>query len=102
MLKSAQSEMNDGGDARISIRTKADVRHMLSRAADLSGLDLTSFVVSAALRQAKDVIREHEVILITSEEDRATFRAALEAPGRHIPALAELLKTPSVLNVIKR
>jgi uncharacterized protein (DUF1778 family) len=100
MAKSVTQIKSD--DARISIRTKADIRRTLSHAAELSGLDLTNFMVSAALRQAKDVIREHETIRITSAEDRAAFRAALTAPGRYIPALADLLKTPPVTNAAKR
>ena len=89
-------------NSRINIRTNADFRQTISYAAELSGLDLTNFMVSAALRRAKEVIRAHEVIRITSAEDRAAFRAALTEPGRHVPALAELLKIPPVLNAAKR
>jgi uncharacterized protein (DUF1778 family) len=89
-------------DARINIRTKADFRQTISRAAELSGLDLTNFMISASMQRAREVIREHEVMRIESAEDRAAFRAALERPDRVIPALAELLKTPPSLNVTKR
>ena len=99
MQKAAKKSTDN---ARISIRTNSDFRQTISYAAELSGLDLTNFMVSAALRQARDVIREHEVIRIASVEDRAAFRAALCEPGRHIPALAELLKIPPVLNAAER
>jgi uncharacterized protein (DUF1778 family) len=89
-------------DARINIRTKADFRQTISRAAELSGLDLTNFIISASMQRAREVIREHDVMRIDSAEDRAAFREALERPGRFIPALAELLKTPPSLNVQKR
>jgi uncharacterized protein (DUF1778 family) len=102
MTKTAQQTLDKPVDARINIRTKADFRRTLAHAAELSGLDLTSFIVSAAMRQAKEVIKAHEGMRIASQEDRAAFRAALETPGRHIPALAELLKTPPVLNAAKR
>jgi uncharacterized protein (DUF1778 family) len=89
-------------EARISIRAKADLRDTISYAADLSGLDLSNFIKSVALERANEIIREHETMRITSAEDRAAFRAALLEPGRHNPALAELLAIPPVLNATKR
>ncbi|MGL4489426.1 MAG: DUF1778 domain-containing protein [Rhizobiaceae bacterium] len=88
--------------ARINIRTNAEFRNKISYAAQLSGLDLTNFVISAAMRRANEVIEQQDVMRIASSEHRAAFRAALEQPGRPIPALADLLKTPSVLNATKR
>ena len=82
-------------DARINIRTKAGLRETIAHAAELSGLDLSNFIMAAALERAKEVIHNNEVMRITSPEHRAAFRAALHAPGRPIPALVELLKTPS-------
>jgi uncharacterized protein (DUF1778 family) len=102
MSKIALQPRENTDDARINIRTQADFRRTMAHAADLSGLDLTNFIVSAAMRQAREVIKAHEVMRIASPGDRAAFRAALEAPGRHIPALAELLKTPPTLNAAKR
>ena len=97
-----QKKPEKSEDARINIRTKADFRRTISRAAELSGLDLTNFMISASMQRAREVIREHDVMRIDSAEDRAAFRAALERPGRNIPALAELLKIPPSLNVTKR
>ena len=102
MTKLAQKPVEKIEEARINIRTKADFRRTMAHAAELSGLDLTNFIVSAAMRQAREVIKAHEVMRIASPEDRAAFRAALEAPGRSIPALIELLKTPPVLNAAQR
>ena len=102
MSKTALLPKQKSDDARINIRTKADFRRVMAHAAELSGLDLTNFIISAAMRQAREVIKAHEVMRIASPEDRAAFRAALEAPGRSIPALAELLKTPPVLNAAQR
>jgi uncharacterized protein (DUF1778 family) len=102
MSKIALQPKETPDDARINIRTKADFRRTMAHAADLSGLDLTNFIVSAAMRQAKEVIKAHEVMRIASPQDRAAFRAALEAPGRSNPALTGLLKTPPALNAAKR
>ncbi|MGB8817694.1 MAG: DUF1778 domain-containing protein [Rhizobiaceae bacterium] len=102
MAKTAHKTTDQSDDARINIRTKADFRQTISYAAELSGLDLSNFMMSAAMQRAKEVIRAHEAMRIASPEHRAAFRAALEAPGRSIPALAELLKTPPVLNASKR
>jgi uncharacterized protein (DUF1778 family) len=102
MANIAQKHANKDDEARINIRTKLDFRQTISRAAELSGLDLTSFMVSAAMQRAREVIRENETMRITSAEDRAAFRAALLEPGRPNPALAELLAIPPVLNATKR
>lgn len=101
MTNTAQKTVAKDHDARINIRTKADFRQTIAHAAELSGLDLTSFMVSAAMQRAKEVIRDHETMRITSSEDRAAFRAALLEPGRRNPALADLLAIPPVLNATK-
>ena len=101
MGNTARKTNDEHGDARISIRTKADFRQTISHAAELSGLDLTSFMMSAAMQRAKEVIREHETMRITSAEDRAAFRAALLEPGQANTALRELLAIPPVLNTTK-
>jgi uncharacterized protein (DUF1778 family) len=74
-------------DARINIRTKADFRQTISRAAELSGLDLTNFMISASMQRAREVIREHEVMRIESAEDRAAFRARWSDPAASFPRL---------------
>lgn len=102
MINTAPKSTSEHGDARINIRTKADFRQTIAHAAELSGLDLTSFMMSAAMQRAREVIRDHETMRITSAEDRAAFRAALLAPGRVNPALRELLAIPPVLNAAKR
>ena len=83
-------------DARINIRTKADYRQTISYAAELAGLDLTNFMISASMDKAREVIRAHEVMRIASAQDRATFREALRQPGRATAALSALLQIPPV------
>lgn len=102
MSNTVRKSTGEHGDARINIRTKADFRQTIAHAAELSGLDLTSFMMSAAMQRAREVIRDHETMRITSAEDRAAFRTALLAPGRANPALRELLAIPPVLNAAKR
>jgi uncharacterized protein (DUF1778 family) len=102
LSKTANTTTAERNDARINIRMKADFRQTISYAAELSGLDLSNFMISAAMQRAREVIRGHEVMRIASPGHRAAFGAALEAAGRSIPALAEILKTPPVLNAVKR
>lgn len=102
MSNGALNQDEKSADARINIRTKADLRQTIAYAAELSGLDLSNFMIASALERARTVIRENETLRISTVEDRAAFRAAMEAPGRQLPALAELLKMPPFIDAAKR
>ena len=56
----------------------------------------------AASQRAKAIIAEREVMNIATPEHRATFRAALEADGRYVRALTEMLNTLPTLEAFRR
>lgn len=53
---------------RISLRLSPQSKLKLERAAAYSDKTLTDFVVDVALQKAEAIVREHEVITLTSEE----------------------------------
>lgn len=55
-------------------------KHLLQRAATLSGRTLSDFVVASALDAASRVIAEHESIRLSREEQRAFVQALLNPP----------------------
>jgi uncharacterized protein (DUF1778 family) len=59
-----------------------------NRAAALSGVDDSTFTMSAALREAERVIEVHEHTHL-HEVDHAAFFAALDAPAEPADALLE-------------
>lgn len=64
-------------DARLEARMSATQKHLLQRAAALSGRTLSDFVVVSALDAARRVIAEHESIHLSREEQLAFVQALL-------------------------
>ncbi|TDK52607.1 DUF1778 domain-containing protein [Antarcticimicrobium luteum] len=68
--------------ARLEARTQPSVKDAISRAATLSGVEVSSFVVSAAYKAAQTTIEAHKLTALESEADRAEFFGALENPPK--------------------
>ncbi|KZY04202.1 MULTISPECIES: DUF1778 domain-containing protein [Roseobacteraceae] len=68
--------------ARLEARTQPSVKDAISRAATLSGVEVSSFVVSAAYKAAQTTIEAHKLTVLESEADRAAFFGALENPPK--------------------
>jgi uncharacterized protein (DUF1778 family) len=73
MAKAAKMERLE---ARIEARQKA----LFKRAADLQGQSLTDFVVTSAQEAAKKAIREHEIMELTSRDQKVLVEALLSPP----------------------
>jgi len=69
-------------NARLEARTQPSVKDTISRAATLNGVDVSSFVVSAAYDAAQSTISAHKLTVIESEADRAAFFNALDNPPK--------------------
>ena len=68
--------------ARLEARTQPSVKDTIRRAATLSGVEVSSLVVSAAHRAARKVIEANEVTVLESEADGTAFFDALENPPK--------------------
>lgn len=67
---------------RITARVDVDTQELLAKAAALSGVSsINSFVLSAAIEKAKQVI-EHEQTLRLSQVDAMLLMEALDKPAR--------------------
>jgi uncharacterized protein (DUF1778 family) len=55
-------------EQRIDLRTTAQVKETLERAAKLSGATLSAFMLEASYEKARNLIKENEVILLTNKE----------------------------------
>tara|TARA_B110001454_G_scaffold206042_1_gene216126 strand:- start:504 stop:776 length:273 start_codon:yes stop_codon:yes gene_type:complete len=65
---------------RITARVDIDTQHLLSKATALAGMpSINSFVLSAAVEKAKQVI-EREQILKLSQDDAIMLMEALDQP----------------------
>ncbi|HPE61769.1 MAG TPA: DUF1778 domain-containing protein [Thiolinea sp.] len=62
---------------RINLRTTAEVKSLLSRAAGLRGLSLSSFLLESARHAAEEVLKGQEQIVL-SASDWEKFAAILD------------------------
>lgn len=76
--------------ARMEQRTKPSVKAQIQQAVALLGIDETTFVVNAALEQAKRTIAEHERTIL-SAEDRHELLAAFDSPAEPTDALRQAM-----------
>lgn len=75
------SKVNSGRSKaeRLEARVTKEQKELFQRAADIQGRTLTDFVVSSVLDIAKQVIMEHENMILT-KQDQEVFVAALLNP----------------------
>lgn len=71
--------IDEPSDARMQFRTKARVKEAIQRAAALSGVDDSAFLVSAAYQSAMATIAAHETTFLASIDHEAFF-SALDNP----------------------
>ena len=75
---------------RCDLRLVPDDKKLLSIAATISGLTMTSFIRNVAIEAAKDVIPKNNVIEFTTKET-AELLAAPDKPFKPNPALKKAL-----------
>jgi len=81
-------------EERLSIRTNAQQKSMLARAAKASHMNISQFVLNASLREAESVIDAETRIVVSPEEyDRIAKLMDEAAPA---PRLHEALKQKTV------
>lgn len=66
---------------RLEARIRPEDKRSLERAAELSGRNLTDFVVSAACEAAQQTIQRYEGMVLTDARDREAFVAAMLTPA---------------------
>ena len=66
--------------ARLGARIQPTEKALLQHAADLRGQTLTQFLLTSAREAAEDVIRRHEVVVLSAEDSRMLAEALLNPP----------------------
>jgi uncharacterized protein (DUF1778 family) len=79
---------------RIDLRVTRDQKEILSRAAVLSGVSMSSFLVSKALNEAKKIVAKSETIVL-SGKDRDLFYSLLKNPPAPNKNLVKLMRNQS-------
>ncbi|MDE1917954.1 MAG: DUF1778 domain-containing protein [Sphingomonadales bacterium] len=78
-------------DHPLSLRLPDADLAIIDRAAQLRGRSRTEFMRDAAVRAAEDAIMENTLIRVSPEGFEA-FVAALDTPGKPVPAMVDVLK----------
>jgi uncharacterized protein (DUF1778 family) len=76
---------------RLSIRLDRQQKEAIEKAASIQGLSLTDFVTLVSYREAQDVLRNQDV-LVLSDRDRDLFLQALDQsppPNKHLVKAAK-------------
>ena len=79
----------------LNIRVLPQERTLFSRAAEAANQTVSEFVLSAARRQAEEVLLDRRTFVLDEESYRA-FAEALDAPTGDNASLARLLKRKPV------
>ena len=80
-------------NARIELKTTKEAKELLSKAAILDGLDLSSFMLAAAIEKARAILRDHTSIAL-SEEGQILLARLLQAQPMPTDKMIELRSLP--------
>ena len=76
---------------RIDLRITREQKELLARAAALSGVSMSSFLVNNVLDRAKRIVSESEAIVL-SDRDRDLFYSLLKDPPKPNKNLIRLMR----------
>ena len=79
-IKNNESHTDEKATDHLEMRIKPSDKVRLSHAANLTGVNLTTFVRTSAAREAARVLREHQITVL-SERDRQMLLDALDNPS---------------------
>ena len=93
MLKFSDVEApsNEKATDNLEMRVKPSDKERMSRAAELTGVNLTTFVRASAAREAERVLREHQTTVL-SERDTRMLLEALDNPPPPTKAAREAVR----------
>jgi len=76
--------------ARINLRTSAEAKAIIERAAALTGTTVSSFMLQNAFDAARRIVSETDTLLLT-QRDFETFTSSIETPPKPKAALRKLM-----------
>lgn len=76
--------------ARINLRTSAEAKAMIERAAAMMGTTVSSFMLQNAYEAARRIVSENNTLMLT-QRDFEAFTASIENPPKPKAALRKLM-----------
>ena len=80
---------------RIDLRIDPYKKSVVSRAAELLGVNITQFIMDRVFPEAERIVLEDNRIRL-SKKDWDRFCSKLDEPPKDLPELRKLLKEPSI------
>jgi len=80
---------------RIDLRIDPYKKSVVSRAAELLGVNVTQFIMDRIYPEAEKIVLENTRIRL-SKKDWERFCARLDEPPKELPELRKLLREPSI------
>ena len=77
--------------ARVEFKTTQDIKALLQKASYAIGLDLSSFLISVAVKEAKKILNEEKFLKLTNQEWEH-FEKVLNNPPKPPKELKNLMK----------
>jgi uncharacterized protein (DUF1778 family) len=81
-------------DRRLEVRTTAEERDLIDRAAEATGTDLTSFVVAHLTDAARQVLADRERFTLTPDS-APEWERINRRPAKELAGLRRLMQRPS-------
>jgi len=81
-------------DRRLEVRTTAEERELIDRAAEAAGADLTSFVVNHLTDAARQVLADRDRFVL-SPDAAAEWERINHRPAKELAGLRRLMQRPS-------
>jgi uncharacterized protein (DUF1778 family) len=76
--------------SRINLRTSADTKAMIERAAALMGTTVSGFMLQNAYEAARRVVSDYDTLMLT-QRDFEAFASTMEKPPKPKAALRKLM-----------
>ncbi|MGA3170920.1 MAG: DUF1778 domain-containing protein [Chthoniobacteraceae bacterium] len=87
--------MNAFAPTRIDIRVDQQKKNLISRAAEILGVNVTQFILERVLPEAEKIVSEERTIRL-SKKDWEQFCAKLDEPSKDLPELRRLMRAKSI------
>jgi len=78
-------------NARVEFKTTQDIKALLQEASSALGLDLSSFLISVATKEAKKILNEERFLKLSNQEWQ-NFENILNNPPKATKELKNLMK----------
>lgn len=76
--------------SRFNLRTSVDAKAMIERAATLTGMTVSGFILQNAYEAARRVVSDYDTLMLT-RRDFEVFASSMEKPPKPKAALRKLM-----------